>query len=59
MTQGIETIEELTRGDAMLDLLFTNKKELFDDVNVKGSLGSSDCEINGGVQDCEREKKGK
>lgn len=51
-------IEELTRGDAILDLLFTNQKELFDGVKVKASLGFSGREIGSALQDCEREEEG-
>ena len=37
-------INELIRGDALLDLLLTNKEELVEKVKVKGSLGCNDCE---------------
>lgn len=39
-----EVINELIRGDALLDLLLSNKEELVKKVKVKGSLGCNDCE---------------
>lgn len=35
-------IDELKRGVALLDLVFTNQEELVRDVKVKGSIGCSD-----------------
>lgn len=35
-------INQQTRDDAFLDLLLTNKKEVVEDVKIKGSFGCSD-----------------
>ena len=40
----MQLIDELTRRDAVLDVLLTNKKELMEDAKVKGSHGCSDHE---------------
>ena len=41
----MQLVSELTRGGALLDLLFVNREELVDDVAVGGRLGHSDHEI--------------
>ncbi|KAK4807056.1 hypothetical protein QYF61_018397 [Mycteria americana] len=40
-----KVIEELMRGDALLDLIYPNKEELNRDVKFRGSLGCSDHEM--------------
>ncbi|PKU42802.1 rna-directed dna polymerase from mobile element jockey-like [Limosa lapponica baueri] len=40
-----QLVKEPTRGDALLDLLFTNKEELLGGVEVGGHLGLSDHEM--------------
>ena len=40
-----QVIEEPAKGDALLDLIVTNKEELFEHVNVEGRLGCSDHEM--------------
>lgn len=41
---SVQSIAELTRRDALLDMLLTNKKELVEDAKVKGRYGCSDHE---------------
>jgi len=41
----MQVVEEPTRKGALLDLVLTNKKELVEDVKVRGRLGCSDHEI--------------
>lgn len=41
----MQLIDELTRRGALLDMLFTNKKELEEDAKVKGSHGYSELKI--------------
>ncbi|PKU35337.1 glycerol kinase [Limosa lapponica baueri] len=36
---------EPTKTGALLDLVLTNKEDLIEDVNIKGRLGSSNCEM--------------
>lgn len=40
-----QVIKKLMRGDALLNLIFTNKKELVGDGEAMGGLGCSDYEM--------------
>ncbi|XP_065438446.1 uncharacterized protein LOC135981058 [Chrysemys picta bellii] len=40
-----QKVEKATRGEAVLDLILTNREELVENVKVEGSLGESDHEI--------------
>lgn len=41
----MQVIDELTRGDTLLELLLTNKEELAEGIKVEGSPGYSDYEM--------------
>lgn len=41
----MQVITELTRGDALLDLIFTNKEKLLGDKKVRGYLSCTTHEI--------------
>ncbi|XP_009471378.1 PREDICTED: carbonic anhydrase-related protein [Nipponia nippon] len=45
-----QVIEEMKRGDALQDLMFTNKEELVGNVKVRGSPGHLDHEMDPDVQ---------
>ncbi|XP_065440587.1 mitoferrin-1 isoform X1 [Chrysemys picta bellii] len=40
-----QKVEKATRGEAVLDLILTNREELVENLKVEGSLGESDHEI--------------
>ena len=52
----MQVVEELTRGDGLLDLVFTQKEGQVWDVEVWGSLGCSDHEMVDFKTLCERSK---